>query len=66
MHGLVDLVGLRPDEERANEMTGGRACHQVPVDVVLFASGRGAVMSLIEPAQELDGFGDLLFRHAAF
>jgi hypothetical protein len=34
------------------------------VDVLLDAGGCGAVMGLIEPAQELDGLGDLLLRRA--
>jgi hypothetical protein len=48
------------DEERADRGTGGRSGGQPGVDVELGAVACGPLVGVMQPGQELDGFGDLL------
>ena len=43
-------------------MAGGGPGGEVLVDVLLGAGRSGAVMGVVQPGQEFDRLGDLLFR----
>lgn len=60
-HGPIDASGFRPDEERPNQMAGGGAGGEPFVDVELSACRGSSVVRIVEPGQESDGFGDVLF-----
>ena len=64
LNGLVDPAFLGPDEEGADRMAGGGPGGEVFVDVLLGTGRRGAVMGVVQPRQEFDRLGDLLFSRA--
>jgi len=55
-------VVFAPDEERSDQLPGGGSGGNPFVDVELAACRVGAAVGVVEPGQELDGFGDVLFR----
>lgn len=62
--GGVDLHSAAPHEEGSYEVSGGRPGVQVLVDIVLGGRLCGASVHAVEPVEELDDLGDLLFRVA--
>lgn len=56
----VGAVLLGEDEEGSDGLSGGGACCEPGVYILLGAGGSGAVVGMPEPVEEFDGFGDLL------
>jgi hypothetical protein len=53
----VDIAFLGPDEEGADQVTGGGSGCEVFVDVLLSTGRGGALVRFIKPDKEFDGFG---------
>lgn len=56
----IGAVLLGEDEEGSDGLSGGRACCEPGVYILLGTGGSGAMVGLPEPVEEFDGFCDLL------